>query len=448
MSQSYITVIGAGLAGSEAAYQIAKQGIPVKLYEMRGVKATPQHKTDNFAELVCSNSLRGDSLTNAVGLLKEEMRRLDSVIMKAAESTRVPAGGALAVDREGFSQMVTETLENHPLIEVVREEITELPSEGITVIATGPLTSDALAEKIHAFNGGAGFYFYDAAAPIVDVNTIDMSKVYLKSRYDKGEAAYLNAPMTKEQFMAFHDALVHAEEAPLNSFEKEKYFEGCMPIEVMAKRGVKTMLYGPMKPVGLEYPEDYTGPRDGEYKTPYAVVQLRQDNAAGSLYNIVGFQTHLKWGEQKRVFQMIPGLENAEFVRYGVMHRNSYMDSPNLLTQTFRSKKNPQLFFAGQMTGVEGYVESAASGLVAGINAARLFKGEEEIIFPETTAIGSLPHYVTHADSKHFQPMNVNFGIIKELEGPRIRDKKERYEKIAERALTDLSTCMETLNKK
>ncbi|MGT2965283.1 methylenetetrahydrofolate--tRNA-(uracil(54)-C(5))-methyltransferase (FADH(2)-oxidizing) TrmFO [Streptococcus acidominimus] len=445
MSQSYINVIGAGLAGSEAAYQIAKQGITVKLYEMRGVKATPQHKTDHFAELVCSNSLRGDSLTNAVGLLKEEMRRLDSLIMKAAEKTRVPAGGALAVDREGFSQMVTEELQNHPLIEVIRKEVTDFPREGITVIATGPLTSDALAEKIHDLNGGSGFYFYDAAAPIVDVNTIDMNKVYLKSRYDKGEAAYLNAPMTKEQFLAFHDALVKAEEAPLNSFEKEKYFEGCMPIEVMAKRGVKTMLYGPMKPVGLEYPEDYQGPRDGEYKTPYAVVQLRQDNAAASLYNIVGFQTHLKWGEQKRVFQMIPGLEQAEFVRYGVMHRNSYMDSPNLLTQTFHSKKNPQLFFAGQMTGVEGYVESAASGLVAGINAARLFKGEEEIIFPESTAIGSLPHYVTHADSKHFQPMNVNFGIIKELEGPRIRDKKERYEKIAERALADLSQCMEQL---
>lgn len=445
LSQPYINVIGAGLAGSEAAYQIAKQGIPVKLYEMRGVKATPQHKTDQFAELVCSNSLRGDSLTNAVGLLKEEMRRLDSIIMKAAEQTRVPAGGALAVDREGFSKMVTEELHHHPLIEVIREEITDLPTEGISVIATGPLTSDALAEKIHELNGGEGFYFYDAAAPIVDVHTIDKSKVYLKSRYDKGEAAYLNAPMTKEQFMAFHEALVNAEEAPLNSFEKEKYFEGCMPIEVMAKRGIKTMLYGPMKPVGLEYPDDYMGPRDGDYKTPYAVVQLRQDNAAGSLYNIVGFQTHLKWGEQKRVFQMIPGLENAEFVRYGVMHRNSYMDSPNLLTQTFRSKKNPQLFFAGQMTGVEGYVESAASGLVAGINAARLLKGEEPIIFPETTAIGSLPHYVTHADSKHFQPMNVNFGIIKELEGPRIRDKKERYQKIAERALVDLERCMTAL---
>ena len=399
MSQSYINVIGAGLAGSEAAYQIAQQGIPVKLYEMRGVKSTPQHKTDNFAELVCSNSLRGDSLTNAVGLLKEEMRRLGSVILEAAEATRVPAGGALAVDREGFASRVTEKVSQHPLIEVIRDEITELPTDAITVVATGPLTSDALAEKIHALNGGDGFYFYDAA--------------------------------------------VNAEEAPLNSFEKEKYFEGCMPIEVMAKRGIKTMLYGPMKPVGLEYPDDYKGPRDGEFKTPYAVVQLRQDNAAASLYNIVGFQTHLKWGEQKRVFQMIPGLEHAEFVRYGVMHRNSYMDSPNLLEQTYRSKKQANLFFAGQMTGVEGYVESAASGLVAGINAARLFKGEEAAIFPETTAIGSLAHYITHADSKHFQPMNVNFGIIKELEGPRIRDKKERYEKIAERSLHDLAQFME-----
>ena len=435
MSQSYINVIGAGLAGSEAAYQIAKRGIPVKLYEMRGMKSTPQHKTSNFAELVCSNSLRGDSLTNAVGLLKEEMRRLDSLIMRAAEATRVPAGGALAVDRESFSKSVTDELNNHPFIEVIREEITEIPDDTITVIATGPLTSDALAKKIHALNGGTGFYFYDAAAPIVDVNTIDMEKVYLKSRYDKGEAAYLNAPMTKSEFIAFHDSLVNAEEPPLNAFEKEKYFEGCMPIEVMAKRGIKTMLYGPMKPVGLEYPDDYQGPRDGEFKTPYAVVQLRQDNAAGSLYNIVGFQTHLKWGEQKRVFRMIPGLENAEFVRYGVMHRNSYMDSPNLLTQTFQSKKQQNIFFAGQMTGVEGYVESAASGLVASINAVRLFNRAEAVIFPETTAIGSLPHYITHADSKHFQPMNVNFGIIKELDGPRIRDKKERYEKIAKRAL-------------
>ncbi|TWT16692.1 methylenetetrahydrofolate--tRNA-(uracil(54)-C(5))-methyltransferase (FADH(2)-oxidizing) TrmFO [Streptococcus sp. sy010] len=442
MTATYINVIGAGLAGSEAAYQIAKRGIPVKLYEMRGVKATPQHKTDQFAELVCSNSLRGDALTNAVGLLKEEMRRLDSLILKAAETHRVPAGGALAVDRDQFSQMVTEELHQHPLIEVMREEITDLPTDAITVIATGPLTSDRLAKKIHALNGGTGFYFYDAAAPIIDKSSIDMNKVYLKSRYDKGEAAYLNCPMTKEEFMAFHEALVNAEEAPLNSFEKEKYFEGCMPIEVMAKRGIKTMLYGPMKPVGLEYPEDYTGKRDGDYKTPYAVVQLRQDNAAGSLYNIVGFQTHLKWGEQKRVFSMIPGLENADFVRYGVMHRNSYMDSPNLLTQTFRSKRQDNLFFAGQMTGVEGYVESAASGLVAGINAARLFKSEAEVVFPRTTAIGSLPYYITHTESKHFQPMNVNFGIIKELDGPRIRDKKERYEAIAKRALTDLETYL------
>lgn len=448
LSQSYVTVIGAGLAGSEAAYQIAKRGIPVKLYEMRGVKSTPQHKTNYFAELVCSNSLRGDSLTNAVGLLKEEMRRLDSVIMLAAEATRVPAGGALAVDREGFSQKVTEIISNHPLIEVIREEITTIPTDGITIIATGPLTSDDLAEKIHSLNGGSGFYFYDAAAPIIEKSSIDMDKVYLKSRYDKGEAAYLNCPMTKEEFMAFHEALITAEEAPLNSFEKEKYFEGCMPIEVMAKRGIKTMLYGPMKPVGLEYPEDYKGPRDGDFKTPYAVVQLRQDNAAGSLFNIVGFQTHLKWGEQKRVFQMIPGLENAEIVRYGVMHRNSYMDSPNLLEQTYATKANPNLFFAGQMTGVEGYVESAASGLVAGINAVQRFKDKEEIIFPNTTAIGALPYYITHADSKHFQPMNVNFGIIKELEGPRIRDKKERYEKISERALSDLDSLLVQISEK
>ncbi|WNZ90662.1 methylenetetrahydrofolate--tRNA-(uracil(54)-C(5))-methyltransferase (FADH(2)-oxidizing) TrmFO [Streptococcus iniae] len=443
MSQSYINVVGAGLAGSEVAYQIAKRGIPVKLYEMRGVKPTPQHKTSHFAELVCSNSFRGDSLTNAVGLLKEEMRRLDSLIMRAGEAHRVPAGGAMAVDREGYAEAVTAELENNPLIEVIRGEITEIPDDAITVIATGPLTSDALAEKIHALNGGDGFYFYDAATPIIDKATIDMSKVYLKSRYDKGEAAYLNCPMTKEEFMAFHEALTKAEEAPLNAFEKEKYFEGCMPIEVMAKRGIKTMLYGPMKPVGLEYPEEYIGPRDGDFKTPYAVVQLRQDNAAGSLYNMVGFQTHLKWGEQKRVFQMIPGLENAEFVRYGVMHRNSYMDSPNLLTETFQSRANKNLFFAGQMTGVEGYVESVASGLVAGINATRLFKGEAEVIFPNTTAIGSLPYYVTHAESKHFQPMNVNFGIIKELEGPRIRDKKERYEAIANRALTTLQAFLE-----
>lgn len=438
MKKTHINVIGAGLAGSEAAYQIAKRGIPVKLYEMRGVKPTPQHKTDKFAELVCSNSFRGASITNAVGLLKEEMRRLDSVIMQGAQATQVPAGGALAVDRDAFSNFVTSHVSEHPLIEVFREEITELPEDEITIIATGPLTSDRLATKIHELNGGDGFYFYDAAAPIIDANSIDFNKVYKKSRYDKGEADYINCPMTKEEFQAFQEALITAEGAPLNSFEDMKVFEGCMPIEEMAKRGYKTMLFGPMKPVGLEYPEDYTGPRDGEFKTPYAVVQLRQDNASASLYNIVGFQTHLKWGEQKRVFRMIPGLENAEFVRFGVMHRNSYMDSPHLLEQTFQSRKQKNLFFAGQMTGVEGYVESAASGLVAGINAARLFKGEETIIFPQTTAIGSLPYYITHADSKHFQPMNVTFGIVEELDGPRIRDKKERYAKVAERALRDL----------
>ncbi|MEX2805532.1 methylenetetrahydrofolate--tRNA-(uracil(54)-C(5))-methyltransferase (FADH(2)-oxidizing) TrmFO [Streptococcus sp. H31] len=443
MSQKYINVIGAGLAGSEAAYQIAKRGIPVKLYEMRGTKPTPQHKTDYFAELVCSNSFRGDSLTNAVGLLKEEMRRLDSLIMRVGEEHRLPAGGAMAVDRDGYAEAVTAEIENNPLIEVIREEVAKIPEDAVTIIATGPLTSDLLAEKIHALNGGEGFYFYDAAAPIVDKSSINMDTVYLKSRYDKGEAAYLNCPMTKEEFLLFYDALIHAEAAPLNVFEKEKYFEGCMPIEVMAKRGIKTMLYGPMKPVGLEYPEDYKGVRDGQFKTPYAVVQLRQDNAAGSLYNIVGFQTHLKWGEQKRIFRMIPGLENAEFVRYGVMHRNSYMDSPNLLSPTFATRNNPYLFFAGQMTGVEGYVESAASGLVAGINAVRTFLQEEPVVFPQTTAIGALPHYITHTDSKHFQPMNINFGIIKELDGPRIRDKKERYEKIAERALNDLQPFLD-----
>ena len=437
MSQSYINVIGAGLAGSEAAYQIAERGIPVKLYEMRGVKSTPQHKTDNFAELVCSNSLRGDALTNAVGLLKEEMRRLGSVILESAEATRVPAGGALAVDRDGFSQMVTEKVANHPLIEVVRDEITELPTDVITVVATGPLTSDALAEKIHALNDGDGFYFYDAAAPIIDVNTIDMSKVYLKSRYDKGEAAYLNAPMTKQEFMDFHEALVNAEEAPLNSFEKEKYFEGCMPIEVMAKRGIKTMLYGPMKPVGLEYPDDYTGPRDGEFKTPYAVVQLRQDNAAGSLYNIVGFQTHLKWGEQKRVFQMIPGLENADFVRYGVMHRNTYINSPELLNHAFQLKKEPRLFFAGQMTGVEGYLESAASGLMVGLQVDRYLEEQPFIEFPKTTAIGSLSHYISNYEGSNFQPMNVNFGIM-ESWPQKVRKKKEKNALIANRALEEL----------
>ena len=424
----YVNVIGAGLAGSEAAWQIANAGVAVHLYEMRPTKKTPAHHTNQFAELVCSNSLRGNSLQNAVGVLKEEMRRMNSVIIHSADETSVPAGGALAVDRNTFSATVTEKLRNHPLITVYEEELTAFP-EGITVVATGPLTSEGLAKTIKEFNGSDGFYFYDAAAPIIEKSSINFDKVYLKSRYDKGEAAYLNCPMTKEEFEAFHKELVNAEVAPLKEFEKEKYFEGCMPIEVMAARGEKTMLFGPMKPVGLEDPK--TG------KRPYAVIQLRQDNAAASLYNIVGFQTHLKWGEQKRVFQMIPGLEDAEFVRYGVMHRNSFMNSPELLEPTYQSRKDSRIFFAGQMTGVEGYVESAASGLIAGINAARLAKGEELVVFPRETAMGSMAYYITHAEGKHFQPMNANFGLFPELP-ERIRDKKVRYETLANRALESL----------
>lgn len=431
-----VTIIGAGLAGSEAAWQVANAGVPVDLYEMRPVKKTPAHQTENFAELVCSNSLRGNSLTNAVGVLKEEMRRLNSIIIGSADQTAVPAGGALAVDRDSFSETIIEKIKSHPLITIKNEEITDIP-EGIVIIATGPLTSESLSQKIQEFNGSEGFYFYDAAAPIIDKSTIDMDKVYLKSRYNKGEAAYLNCPMTEEEFNAFHEALVNAEVVPLRTFEKEKFFEGCMPIEVMAQRGIKTMLFGPMKPVGLEDPK--TG------KRPYAVIQLRQDNAAASLYNIVGFQTHLKWGEQKRVFRMIPGLENAEFVRYGVMHRNSFMNSPELLKPTYQSKKRDDLFFAGQMTGVEGYVESAASGLLAGINAARLAKGEEPIEFPRETTLGSMAYYITHAEGKHFQPMNANFGLFPELP-ERIRDKKERYEAIANRALDVQAQVIQSLD--
>ncbi|MBO0479008.1 FADH(2)-oxidizing methylenetetrahydrofolate--tRNA-(uracil(54)-C(5))-methyltransferase TrmFO [Vagococcus fluvialis] len=437
MSEIKVTVIGAGLAGSEAAFQAAEAGVKVDLYEMRKLKKTPAHHTDKFAELVCTNSLRANNITNAAGLLKEEMRTLDSVIISSADKHQVPAGGALAVDREGFSSEVTERVSNHPNITIHHEEITEIPEDGITIIATGPLTSEPLAESIKEFTESEGLYFYDAAAPIIDKNTIDMDKVYLKSRYDKGEAAYLNCPMNKDEFYAFREALVTAEVAPLKSFEKEKFFEGCMPIEVMANRGEKTMTFGPLKPVGLEDPK--TG------KRPYAVVQLRQDDAAASLFNIVGFQTHLKWGEQKRIIQMIPGLENAEIVRYGVMHRNTFMNSPELLNPTYQSRKRSNLLFAGQMTGVEGYIESAASGLVAGINAARLAKGEEPVIFPQTTAMGSMAHYITHTSGKNFQPMNVNFGIFPELP-ERIRDKKERYEAIANRALEDMKEVV-TLTK-
>ena len=428
MTEIIVNVIGAGLAGSEAAWQIAQRGVKVRLFEMRPVKQTPAHHTEKFAELVCSNSLRANTLTNAVGVIKEEMRILESVIIDAADNCSVPAGGALAVDRHEFAGYVTDKVRNHPLVEVVNEEVTEIP-EGITVIATGPLTSPALAEQIKALTGEEYLYFYDAAAPIVEKDSIDMDKVYLKSRYDKGEAAYLNCPMTEEEFNRFYDALVSAETAPLKEFEKEKYFEGCMPVEVMAERGRKTLLFGPMKPVGLEDPK--TG------KRPYAVVQLRQDDAAGTLYNIVGFQTHLKWGPQKEVFSLIPGLENVEIVRYGVMHRNTFINSPTVLAPTYQLKARPNLFFAGQMTGVEGYVESAGSGLLAGINAARLAKGEEPIIFPAETALGSMARYITEAPAKHFQPMNVNFGLFPEL-GERVRSKQERAQKHADRALTTI----------
>lgn len=428
-----VNVIGAGLAGSEAAWQIAKRGINVRLFEMRPVKQTPAHHTDKFAELVCSNSLRANNLTNAVGVIKEEMRQLDSIIIEAADQCSVPAGGALAVDRHEFSGYITEKVKNHPLVEVVNEEVTEIP-EGITVIATGPLTSPALADKIKELTGEEYLYFYDAAAPIIEKESINMDKVYLKSRYDKGEAAYLNCPMTEEEFYAFQEALVDAEKAPLNEFEKEKYFEGCMPIEVMAERGPKTMLFGPMKPVGLEDPK--TG------KRPFAVVQLRQDDAAGTLYNLVGFQTHLKWGAQKEVFSMIPGLENLEIVRYGVMHRNTFINSPKAMAKTYQLKARPTLFFAGQMTGVEGYVESAGSGLIAGINAARLAQQQDLCIFPSETALGSMARYITETDAKHFQPMNVNFGLFPPL-GEKIKSKQERGEKHAERALAALKQFKE-----
>ncbi len=423
-----VNVIGAGLAGSEAAWQIANRGVKVRLYEMRPVKQTPAHHTENFAELVCTNSLRANQLTNGVGLLKEEMRQLNSVVMQAADKHNVPAGGALAVDRDSFSKAITAAVKNHPNVEVITEEVTSIPS-GLTVVATGPLTSDLLAKEIVKFTGDDGLYFYDAAAPIVAKDSLDMDKVYFKSRYDKGEAAYLNCPMTEEEFTAFHKELVNAEMAELHDFEEEKFFEGCMPIEEMASRGAKTMLFGPLKPVGLEDPK--TG------KEPFAVVQLRQDNAVGDLYNIVGFQTHLKWGEQKRVFSMIPGLENARFVRYGVMHRNTYLRSPEMMTATYQTKARSDLFFAGQMTGVEGYVESAASGLYAGINAAKLALGQEPVVFPPETMMGAMAHYITHASKKNFQPINANFGIVPRLK-QKIRDKRERNLQLSQRALTIL----------
>ncbi len=430
-----VNIIGAGLAGSEAAWQLAMRGIRVDLYEMRPVKQTPAHHTDKFAELVCSNSLRANSLTNAVGVLKEEMRVMDSLIIQAADQSSVPAGGALAVDRHDFAGYVTGKIRNHPLITVHNEEITDIPP-GITIIATGPLTSDSLSKKLQELTGEDHLYFYDAAAPIIEKDSIDMDKVYLKSRYDKGEAAYLNCPMNEEEFNRFYDALINAETVPLKEFEKEIFFEGCMPIEVMAQRGKKTMLFGPLKPVGLEDPK--TG------KIPYAVVQLRQDDAAGTLYNMVGFQTHLKWGPQKEVFRLIPGLEEVEIVRYGVMHRNTFINSPKVLNRTYQFKERSDLFFAGQMTGVEGYVESAASGLAAGLNAALLAQGKEPVVFPEETMIGSLARYITSTGSKTFQPMNINFGLLPELP-QRIKNKKMKNEQYAERALNTIQNFVKNI---
>ncbi|MFB4162655.1 FADH(2)-oxidizing methylenetetrahydrofolate--tRNA-(uracil(54)-C(5))-methyltransferase TrmFO [Alteribacillus sp. JSM 102045] len=432
MTTEKVNVIGAGLAGSEAAWQLAKRGVQVNLYEMRPNKQTPAHHTDKFAELVCSNSLRGNSLTNAVGVLKEEMRQMDSVIIRAADECSVPAGGALAVDRHEFAAKVTDLVKGHENVTVHQEDIQEIP-EGPTIIATGPLTTEGLSKQIKELSGEEYLYFYDAAAPIIETDSIDMDRAYVKSRYDKGEAAYINCPMTEEEFNRFYEALTSAETVPLKEFEKEIFFEGCMPLEVMAARGKKTLLFGPMKPVGLEHPE--TGER------PFAVVQLRQDNQAGTLYNIVGFQTHLKWGPQKEVIRMIPGLENAEIVRYGVMHRNTFINSPKLLHPTYQFKKRDDLFFAGQITGVEGYVESAAAGLIAGRNAALLSESKEPEVLPQDTVIGSLAQYITTANPDNFQPMNANFGLLPKLD-KKIKNKKERNEQLAERALGSIQNFM------
>ena len=422
----YVNVIGAGLAGCEAAYQIAKRGVKVRLYEMKPEKKSPAHKSDLFAELVCSNSLRSHQIFNAVGLLKEEMRRLDSLIMRAADATSVPAGASLAVDRDKFSSFITNEIKNNEYIEVIPGEVTEIP-DGVTVIATGPLTSDALSEKIKAL-AGEGLHFFDAAAPIVSAESIDRDITFEQSRYDKGEAAYINCPMTREEYEAFYNALITADTAELHGFDKEpNVFEGCMPVEVMAKRGFETLLFGPMKPVGL------TDPKTG--CEPYAAVQLRAENLEKTMYNIVGFQTHLTFGEQKRVFSMIPGLQNAEFLRYGVMHRNTYINSPGFLDETYMVKNTNGLFFAGQITGVEGYVESSASGLLCGISAARLVKGEERFVFSDVSVIGSMAKYVSGYNGADFQPMNANFGIIAPPDRKVKGGKRGRYDYYATRAI-------------
>lgn len=432
-----VNVIGAGLAGCEAAWQLAESGIPVRLFEMKPKKFSPAHSSGNFAELVCSNSLKAERIENACGLLKEEMRLFGSLMMHAADIARVPAGGALAVDRDMFSDIITKKIRSNPLITVINDEVTSIDPESYTVIATGPLTSDALSKSIAELTGSGELYFYDAAAPIVTEESIDKSKVFRAARYGRGTADYINCPMTKEEYSAFYEALINAETAPLHEFDKQNVFEGCMPVEVMAKRGFETLTFGPLKPVGLVVPA--TGKDDA-----YAVVQLRQDNAEGTLYNLVGFQTNLKWGEQKRVFSMIPGLENAEFVRYGVMHRNTYINSPALLDKYYRLKKHPNIFFAGQITGVEGYVESASSGILAGFNMARMIKDRLLLEPDPRTCIGALPLYISRSSSGDFQPMNANFGIIEGLD-IRIKKKAERYAKIAERALNTLKSELDNL---
>ena len=442
MQEIRINVLGAGLAGCEAAWQAARRGVKVKLFEMKPHKMTPAHHTTGFAELVCSNSLRSDCTTNAVGLLKEEMRRFDSLIMQAADATRVPAGSALAVDRAKFSQFITDRIRNHPNIEVVEEEVSSLEEGVITVIATGPLTSDAMAQFIKDDLGCGKLHFFDAAAPIVDAATINMDIAFFASRYDKGDADYINCPMTKEQYDAFWQALTTAEEAQLKEFDKEsqkdvKVFEGCMPVEVMAKRGYETLCYGPLKPVGL------IDPRVG--KESYAVVQLRKENREGTMFNLVGFQTHLTFPEQRRVFRMIPGLENAEFLRYGVMHRNTYLNSPGMLDNTYAMNTRPDVFFAGQMTGVEGYVESAGSGLLAGINAANRALGKDKLILPPETMMGAMADYVSRGGTGDFAPMNANFGIVTPL-GYRVKGGKvAKNEKLAERALAIIDEVAATL---
>ena len=432
-----VTVIGAGLAGCEAAWQLARRGIPVTLREMKPEKMTPAHTSSDFAELVCSNSLRGAGLENAVGLLKEELRRLGSLILEAADATRVEAGGALAVDRHAFSQYITKAIRSHPGIQVVEGEVMELPTEGEVVVATGPLTSDALAEKLAAlFGEGTTLNFFDAAAPLVTFESIDMDCAWFASRYDKGTADYINCALDEETYRAFWRELCEAQEAEVHGFEDKNVFEGCMPVEVMARRGEDTLRYGPLKPRGLKDPK--TG------REPYAVVQLRKDNAAGTIYNLVGFQTHLKFGEQKRVFSMIPALKNAEYVRYGVMHRNTYLDSPRLLDRYYRLKKEPRISFAGQMTGVEGYVESTASGFLVGVETARRLRGMPPIDFPQETAIGALGLYVSNGSVGNFQPMNINFGIIPPL-GYKVKGKRNKNAVLSQRSLEILEPMREEI---